>query len=613
MVPDSPMPGAPMLATLVPDIPIPDSQSILEYLQRANLFLVSLDDERSWFRYHHLFVDVLRGMLRSAWPPGQIAGLHARAADWYRQSGFVAEAIHHAVQAGDHERAAGVVEETAWSMVLHAELVTLRKWIEALPGALVSARPWLCIYYAWALFFADSDAAEVQLQGVEQRSRSGDGIALSGEMQGHIAAIRAWIAYMRGESERAVVLSRQALELHPQMDPTVRSGLLIFLATGYLIQNDLPACARAHTEALALAQSSGNIMLEVLSRAALGTLCEIMGRLHEAEAIFQEALQTAIQNRSPVAGQAYACLAHLHLEWNDLASVRRYAEKLIESSGMWGVVDARACGHLHVATVLQAQGDLAGANRAFAEASEVMRRHPLELRSAAWLGATRVKLWLAQGKLDDARHWAEGRGLSAEANFGLGNVTEYLALVRILLAEGRVGAARRLLSRLRRLLEPAGRPGQLIEILVLQAIAWELQANTRSALGELERAVSLARPEGYVRVFLDGGKPIENLLNVANTQWRDRALLAYARKLLSAFAGEGAPSSADQVPPAGILSERELEVLCLMAAGSSNQEIADELVIALGTAKRHTANIFGKLDVRNRTEAVTRARQLGLL
>ena len=224
-----------------------------------------------------------------------------------------------------------------------------------------------------------------------------------------------------------------------------------------------------------------------------------------------------------------------------------------------------------------------------------------------------MRLWLAQGKTGDARHWAEMRGLSPEAHFGLGNVTEYLALVRILLAEGRVGDAWRLISRLRCLIEPSGRLGQLIEILVLQAIVLEMQGDTLSALGELERAVGLARPEGYVRVFLDGGQPIETLLRVAITQWRDRARCAYARKLLSALACEGGQPVEAQMSHAGVLSERELEVLCLMAAGSSNQEIADELVIALGTAKRHTANIFEKLDVRNRTEAVTRARQLGLL
>ncbi len=589
------------------------SQEILEYLERSNLFLVPLDDERCWYRYHHLFVDVLRQMLKANWRPEQIVGLHGRACDWYSQNGLVADAVHHALQAGDHDRAAEIVEENAWSMVLRAELGTLKKWIQALPGDSVSARPWLRIYSAWTLFFAESEAAEAQLQAVEQRVWSGDGTGLPAEMQGHIAAIRAWIAYLRGDPDRAAMFSHQALGFWPQMDAAVRSGLAAIWGDGCLAQNDLPGSARAFAEAADLARSSGNIMLEVVSRTSLGALNQAMGGLSEAEAIFQEALETAIRNKSPVAGQAYACLAHLYREWNDLASTRLYAEKLIESSAMWGVVDALACGHLLLATVLQAQNNIPGANQALAEVSRVMHEHPLEIRSKPWLGATRARLWLAQGKLADARHWAETRGLSIDGKLDLTNEVEYLALVRILLAEHNVDDAARLLSRLQRAMESTGRQGNPIAVLVLWAIALDMQAGTGSALAVLEQAVRLARPEGYMRVFLDEGKPIETLLKIAITQWQDHDLLTYSRKLLAAFADESPLPAADQAPHAGILSERELEVLRLVAAGCSNQEIASQLVIAIGTAKRHTANIFDKLDVRNRTEAVAKARQLGLL
>ncbi len=589
------------------------SQEILEYLERSNLFLVPLDDERCWYRYHHLFVDVLRGMSVSSSRPDQIAGLHSRASDWYRQNGFVADAVYHALQAGDHERAAETVEEHAWAMVQRAELAILRDWIEALPGDSLSARPWLRIYYAWALFFSESEAAEAQLKAVEQQSQAGDGTALPAEMQGHVAAVQAWIAYMRGDRDRAAVFSRQALEFCPQMDPSVRSGLTAILADGRLAQDDLPGAARAYAEARELAHSSGNVMLEVISHAALGVLAVCMGRLREAEAIYQEALQTATRSKSPVAGQAYTNLARVYREWNDLVSVRLYAEKLIESGTTWGVAGAAACGHLYLAIVLQAQGDIPGANLAIAEASRVMRHHSLELASMPWLGATRARLWLAQGRLDEARQWSEARGLSIEDRFDLLHEVEYLTLVRILLAEGRVDGATRLLARLQNAVESTGRHGDLIGVLALQAMALHMQSDTASALAVLERAVRLARPEGYVRSFLEAGKPLEPLLRTAVTQWRDRELLAYARKLLAAFADEGAPPAEAQAPEPAILSERELEVLRLMAAGCTNQAIANELVIALGTAKRHAANIFDKLDVRNRTEAVARARQLDLL
>jgi LuxR family maltose regulon positive regulatory protein len=595
------------------------AQEALEYLERSNLFLVPLDDERRWYRYHHLFMDVLRQGLKTTSQPGQISGLHGRASDWYRQNGFVADAYSHALLAGNHERAADIVEENAWSMVRHAELATLDKWIQALPGDTLATRPWLRVYYAWALFFQDSAAAEAQLEAVEQQLSAGSGTNLSAEMQGHITAIRAWIADLRDDPDRAVVLASQALELCPDMDVAVRSGLMALLGTGRCLQNDIPGGVRAYAEAAELAHSSGNVMLEVLARTSLGSLIEMMGRLHEAEAAFQEALQTAVNHKSPVAGQAYACLADIYREWNELNSARLFAEKMVESGAMWGVVDALACGHLLLATLFQVQNRPSEANQAMEEASRVMHEHLPEIRSMPWLGATRAKLWLVQGKLDEARRWAESRGLSEEGTIGFRNEVEYLTLVRILLAERRVDDAMRVLSRLQGPMESTGRQGSLIEVLVLRAIALDIQGDIHAALVVLEQAISLAHSEGYMRVFLDEGEPIEALLRIAVTKWENHNLADYARKVLAGSSREEvelpvpepkALQSQSLIEP---LSERELEVLHLIAAGCSNKEIADELVISVRTVKKHVENIHGKLDVRSRTQAVARARELSLL
>ena len=589
------------------------SQEILEYLGHANLFLVPLDDERCWSRYHHLFIDVLRQMHKSFYNPDQIAILHKRASDWYSQNGLIAEAVHHTLQAGDHERAVEIVEDNAWSMVLHGELSTLKEWINALPKDLIARQPWLCIYYSWALLFSESEAAEEQLKTAEKQIQADQGKTLPIEIQGHIAAVRSWIAYIKGDRIGAADLSRQALKICPQMEPAVRCGLEAIQGDGYLVENDLPGAARAFTEARELARSSGNVMLEVISHAALGVMAVFMGRLSEAEAIYQEALQTAIRNKSPVAGQVYTDLARVYREWNDLTTVKLYAEKLIESGAMWGVVGAVACGHLYLAMILQAQGDIPGANLAIEESNRVMRRHSLENISNPWLGATRARLWLAQGRLEDVRHWVEIRRLSIEDKFDILHEIEYLTLVRILLAEGRMGAANRLLERLQGGMESTGRIGDLIGVLALKAMALHMQADTNLALEVLAKAIFLAREEGYVRSFIEAGKPLEPLLRKAVTQYKDRELVTYAQKLLAAFAVEGISSTAGQAVKLSILSERELQVLCLMAAGYSNKEIAEELVIAIGTAKRHTANIFDRLDVDSRTEAVAKARQLGLI
>jgi ATP/maltotriose-dependent transcriptional regulator MalT len=226
-------------------------------------------------------------------------------------------------------------------------------------------------------------------------------------MQGHLAAIRAWIAYMRRDLDHAVVLSRRALELCPQMDAAVRSGLAAIHGEARLKQNDLPGCERAYAEAVELAQSSGNIMLEVTSLSALGTLNEIKGRLHEAEALHQEALEKALRFNSPAAGQAYACLARVHREWNDLAAAGRFAEEFTASSDTWGVVGARATGLTMLASVLQAQHRLPEATEALAEVGRIIRAYRPEIRSMPWIGAMRARLWLAQGKVEEARRRAE--------------------------------------------------------------------------------------------------------------------------------------------------------------------------------------------------------------
>jgi len=597
------------------------AQEILEYLEHSNLFLIPLDDERRWYRYHHLFTDVLRQLLNSSSEPGQVAGLHGRASDWYGQNGFVADAYSHALLAGNHERAAEIVEENAWSMVLHAEFATLKKWIQALPADLLSRHPWLRINYAWAVMFAEPEEAEAQLAAVEQHLQAGDTCQapLRAEMQGHIAAIRAWIACLRGDLDRAVVLSHQALELWPRMEVAVRSGLIAILGVGCRAHNDLTGAARSFAESMELAQCSGNVMLEVVGHTSLGRVSEMMGRLHEAEAIYREGLDRAILHKSPTAGQAYRFLANVYREWNDLASARLFAEKAIEPSRLWGHANPLVEALLTLARIHQAQNNIPETNRALAEVSQAIHGHLLEATTIQWIGAIRARLWLAQGKLDDARRWSEVQGLSAEAKLDLENEIEYLTLVRLLLAEGRVDGAQRRLARLQSAAESTGRQGSLIEVLVLQAVALDMQADTDAALAVLEQALGLARPEGYMRMFLDEGKPIETLLKTGITKWENDDLLAYARKLLAAFyQGEAErPVSLAETLPGGPLieplSERELEVLQLIAAGWSNQEIADKLVISVRTVKKHVENIHGKLGVRSRTQAAARAQELKLL
>jgi LuxR family maltose regulon positive regulatory protein len=468
--------------------------------------------------------------------------------------------------------------------------------------------------------FAEPEGAEAQLAAVEQHPQADDGCQapLQVEMQSHIAAIRALVAYLSGDTDRAVVLSHQALELWPEMDAAVRSYLIAILGVGCRAHNDLAGAARYFAQSMELTQASGNVMLEVVLHTSLGRVSEIMGRLREAEAIYREGLDKAILHRSPAAGQAYRFLANVCREWNDLASAMLLAEKSIEPSRMWGHANPLVEGLLTLARIHQAQNNTPEANRALAEADEAIHGHLLEATTIQWIGAIRARLWLAQGELDDARRWSEARGLSAEAELDLENEIEYLTVVRLLLAEGRVDEAQHLLARLQSAAESTGRQGSLIEVLVLQAVALNLRADTDAALAALEQALGLARSEGYMRVFLDEGKPMGNLLKIAITKWKDQELLAYARGLLNAFyQGEAERPVPPKTLPGGPLieplTERELEVLHLVAAGWTNQEIAGKLVISVRTVKKHVENIYGKLGVRSRAEAGARARELNLL
>ena len=375
-------------------------------------------------------------MRKSASQPDQVAGLHGRASDWYGQHGYVADAYHHALLAGHHQRAAQIVEENAWAMVRHAELATLEKWIQALPGDAVAARPWLRIYHAWALMLQESEAAEGELKAVERHPQAGDGTALPAEMQGHISAIRAWIAYMRGDPERAAVLSRQALAVYPQMDAAVSSVLMTLVATGCVMQNDLPGGARAFAEALDLAQSSGNIMLEVLARTSLGSLNESMGHLHEAEASFQEALQIAIRGKSPAAATGI-CLpgtrpSRVESTWHLPSSLQRSTSSPAPCGGSWM--------RWHAAISLWRQYSRRrtmslGRIRPWQKRAGSCASIPL--RYAPWRGWERLGRgcgWRRASWMTPAAG-PTSRGLSAEGKLDLGNEVEYLALVRILLAE----------------------------------------------------------------------------------------------------------------------------------------------------------------------------------
>lgn len=596
-----------------------DGQSVLKALEQANLFLVPLDDERHWYRYHHLFAEVLRSCLHEAYPD-QLSDLHRRAAGWHERNGLVAEALAHMLAAGDRNRAVDLVERHARSMFMRSELVTLSNWIQAL-GDVAHERPWLGIHQIWALVLAGQmEAGSRLLEEIEGQVTSGlvPDPAEKQDMLGELTTIRGLAAYYQGNIAHAAGLCRQALEdLRPD-NQVVRGIAALTLGVANKAYGDLEGAIQALAEAARLARATGSTLLAVSALTAQGDAFIELARLHQAVETYGEALQLATladETQLPAAGRVFVCLGKVFYEWDELEAAARHISQGIELCRQGGTIEHLALGYVLLSRSMLALGNLAGAQKAGHQAEQSMLGHDLPVETASSVQAARMRLWLAQGDLETAARWAEQSGLRADDPVSYIRESEYSALLRLLLARGEADAALTLSTGLLDAAEAAGRTGRVISFLIFQALAWQANGDAEQALAALERALVLAWPEGYVRSFVDEGAPMARLLHLAASR---PAMPDYAAELLSKMV-EPSPATISRATPPPTqplvepLSERELEVLRLLSAGKSNQEIADELVLAVGTVKRHLNNIFGKMDVQNRTECAAQARELGLL
>lgn len=600
-------------------------QAILEQLDQANLFITPLDDAGVWYRYHHLFAEVLQARLERTWPD-RVPDLHRRARSWHESQGMLAEAVRHALAGGDYEQAARLVEAVAGEMLRRGSSVSLIRWLDAMPEELIRARPRLCLDRAWTYHWGpvlDLHGAETWAELALRAALVGG--SLDSGLSGEITAVHALAAATRSEVTRSRELSLLALDDLP-LDSPWRSVMALTLGTAHLDAGDTVAAAHALGEALRLSQADGAHYVQLVAACFQADIQVLQGHLSHAIALYGQVLEWASPDL-PQKGDvmAHGGLAGILCERDQLdaalAHIQAGAEKVGRVGGAWAAhVLYRALARVH-----QARGKWRDALDALDRSYQIGQSAQVRL-AVTQAAALRAGLHLAQGDLTAAVAWAASSGLApddADANHPGWREVEYLSLARVLAAQGRHAEAQDLLDRLLQAAEAEARAGSAVAILVVQAVVHQAQGHRRRSLGCLERALAVAEPEGYIRVFVDEGDPMRSLLGEYRSTLRQRPgdaddgtrsrLLAYAGRLLAAFVQ---PSQVTSQEPRTIpepLSERELEILVLISRGLSNREIAGHLVIAVSTVKSHINAIYGKLGTHRRIQAVAVARERGLL
>lgn len=611
------------------------SQETLETLERANLFIIPLDDERNWYRYHYLFQDLLRQRLDRTHRTKGVE-LHRRAAVWWDEHGYIDQAIEHALYSGDPEWAASMLESHIDELWHGGKGMVVRRWINRLPVDIVNAKPMLCIMRGYFLHGSgEQEEAERSLLLAEELIKSGEYLRDSTQettppssveasvLLGKLATVRGLMHSFWGELPETMRYTDQALELLPSSElgwpalaAIARSEMQAFLC-------DTNAGREAHSSAIKASKAAGIDYFVMIASFRLALTLKEQGQLQEALEICRQQLRAANElglSESATAGSLYLLLAEILAQTGDINAALDIAYKgvtLDERSEYLPV--RRSWSYLMFMRVLLSHADFAEIEGkvqkmlAFAPKSE----------SLAWIAsqaeAWQVRVWLSQHRLELAAMWLEERELEADCEsyeFGIFCLLEDIVAARVLIAQGRLKEAGRLLTRLDGFTQKNGLVAQGIEILVLSALAHRAGGNSTEALAALECALVLAEPGGFIRVFVDEGPPMAHLLYEA----LNRGITPeYIRRLLKAFPEDELVQAdiaiylADHSELAEPLSERELEVLQLIADGLTNSEIASRLFLSLNTVKAHNRNIYSKLNVHSRTQAITRSQELGLL
>ncbi len=597
------------------------SQMILEELEHKNLFIIPLDNRREWYRYHRLFSDLLRQRL-SLLQPDLEPELHQRASNWYEEEGIIEEAIEHALRAGDPDRAANLIEAAAEATLMQSQVMTYLNWLQRLPSEEIHNRPALSIYYSWALLWNSAPLEAIEALISQTAQLHGQSVKA--------LPLEAFLEIFSGDVSRAASLAQQAIEELPKEDRLLRSLANFILASTYLAQGESEQGIHILENTARESQKAGNVMTAVLVLCELGDESQKHGRLHQAKRLYQQALDLATGKQGellPVAGKALIGLGDLAREWNDFETAERYLTDGIELAEQWSVLGTFE-GYLNLVVLRDSQGNKQEADQLLFHLRDLAYQFDASEIDDYIVDMYAARRNISYGDLEAVEEWAKTRTDPkkpiASDTVGVGELLrsrmrkyENAILARLFIAQGRYKDAISVLDQSLTEAQKLDRVFLTIDAEILRAIALKKNQNDKESLAAISTALTLAEPEGFMRVFLDHGDTIIELLEYARGEIEDPQILSYIARLLEADKPKFEPQKPVIKPPIRELieplSDRELEVLQLLPSMLSSTEMAGELSISVNTLRSHLKSIYAKLEAHSRYEAIARAKDLGLL
>jgi LuxR family maltose regulon positive regulatory protein len=590
-----------------------DSQAILAELERANLFLVPLDNQRSWYRYHHLFAELLQVRLLEIMPD-EVHNLYRLTSAWYERKGLFSQAASYALKGGDLKGVSRLVERNVFTLVDAKELSVLAKQLDMLPDEEYKTDPWMALTKAWIQAFTGNfQSVEPLLQRIEGMIEEIDSPD-SRRVLGRIISLRAYMMSGLGKKKDCIQLAQKAMDQLPEDDVIMRCFTLSSMGNAHRDIGNLQTAIELLNEAALTARAANDSNMSVMILCRLVAAQRMIGRLNQAQNSCYEALEIAQDYKKrtgrnlPIVAYAYFRMGELLYAQNDLENAMRLVEDGLSLSEKWGHFDILLLGLRTKTIILQALGIREGLLDAVQQSYRI--RQGITLKSKKKYPTGEADYRLVLGDLDWLGNWVLSNRMDVQDEIKFQDYYSYFIFLRFLKAQGPLRKYEFLLTRLLDISDQAGAVARKIELMTMQAVLYFEKGDLEDALVILEQAFSMAEPEGFVRVFLNQGESMAQLLYQAAIQG---IRPEFCNRLLAQFSTPnraGVSPQDDLVEP---LSDREKEVLKFIAQGATNQEIAQELILSLHTVKSHARHIYGKLGVKNRTEAVARARLIGLL